>query len=167
MSCERMRAPSFEAARPARSQHGFTLIESMVALLVLSVGLIGIAALHGHGLNASRTAYYRTIAINLSEDMADRIRLNRTAGADYELAAANNNCDPFRGAPVQDCTPTELARHDRFVWEGLVADALPNGAGGIAVDAATNPPTYTITVTWDEVGQGQLTHTAELQLPQF
>lgn len=147
--------------------HGFTLIESMVALLVLSIGLIGIAALHGQALSASRTAVNRTKAINLAADMADRIRVNRTAEAAYENAAANHNCDPDSGGAATDCTPAELAEHDRWVWEDLVADSLPGGSGDVAVDMATDPPTYTITVTWDEVGEGQLTHTTDLQVPQF
>lgn len=60
-----------------------------------------------------------------------------------------------------------MAEHDLFVWEANVADALPGGTGTISVDDTTNPTTYTITITWDEVGQGQLSHETELQLPQF
>lgn len=153
--------------RMPATQRGFTLIESMVALLVLSVGLIGVAALHGQGLNASRTAVYRTIAINLSADMADRIRVNRRGGAAYESTAANHGCDPNSGGAAVDCSPAELAEHDLFVWEDLVADSLPNGVGDVTVDATTDPTTYTITVTWDEVGEGSLTHTARLQVPEF
>lgn len=147
-------------------ERGFTLIESMVALLVMSIGLIGIAALHGQGLNASRTAIYRTTAINLSADMADRIRANRVAGTAYGNAAADNNCDPNSG-PAVDCTPTELAEHDLFVWEALVSDSLPNGTGEVTVDDSTDPTTYTIEVTWDEVGAGALTHSTSIQIPQY
>ena len=68
-----------------QSQSGFGLIEALVALVVVSVGMIGIAVLYGQGLSASRTAYYRTQAVNLASDMADRIRLNRRAGASYNI----------------------------------------------------------------------------------
>lgn len=143
---------------------GFTLIESMVALLVLSVGLIGVAALHGQGLNASRTAVYRTAAINLSADMADRIRVNRLGGSAYGNAAANNSCGPGGGV---DCTPSQMAAHDLFEWQARIGQQLPGGTGSVAVDATTTPTTYTISVTWDEVGQGQLTQTTSIQVPEF
>ena len=71
--------------------------KSLVALVVLSVGMIGIAALYGQGLGASRTALYRTHAVNLAADMADRIRVNRRGGASYGGAAADSNCDPGGG----------------------------------------------------------------------
>lgn len=161
MNLERLRM-----RQPLDGEHGFTLIESMVALLVLSIGLIGIAALHGQGLNASRTAIYRTTAVNLSADMADRIRTNRVAGTAYENAAADHGCDPSGGAAI-DCTPVELAEHDLLRWENRVSNLLPNGTGDVTVDDTTDPVTYTIEVTWDEVGEGSLTHSARIQVPQF
>ena len=66
-----------------RRQRGFTLVEVLVALVVMSVGMLGIAALYLEGLRAGRTALYRTTAVNLAGDMADRIRANRNAGLAY------------------------------------------------------------------------------------
>jgi type IV pilus assembly protein PilV len=143
---------------------GFSLVESMVALVVLSVGMIGMAALYNQGLGAGRTAQFRTQAVNLASDMADRIRVNRLGQASYANAPVNNSCDPQSGGGV-DCTPALMAVHDRFVWEQQVQQMLPNGQGAIAVDAATMPMTFTITVTWDEVGLGQLTHQVVVQVP--
>lgn len=149
------------------AQRGFTLIESMIALLVLSVGLIGIAALHAQGLSASRTAIYRSTAINLSADMADRIRVNREASAAYGNAGADHDCDPNTGGTAVDCTPAEMAEHDLFVWEDLVGDSLPDGVGTVAVNTATDPATYTITVSWTEISEGQLDHVTTIQVPEF
>jgi len=137
-------------ARPV--EKGFSLIEVMVALLVLSVGMIGIAALHGQSLSAGQTAQFRSLAINLAADMADRIRVNRLAQAAYAGAAANNNCDPAGGGGV-DCTPAQMAAHDLFLWNQLVQQQMPNGQTAVAFNAGTNPPTYTITVTWAEIGE--------------
>lgn len=152
--------------RIRRSEQGFSLIESMVALVVLSVGMIGMAALYSQGLGAGRTAQFRNVAINLAADMADRIRVNRLGQADYGNPGANNACDPQTGGGV-DCTPTMMAAHDLFVWNQQVQQSLPNGAGQVQFNNGTNPPTYTITVTWDEVGVGVLNHQAILQLPNF
>lgn len=146
---------------------GFTLVETMVALLVLSVGMMGIAALHGQSLSAGRTALSRTAAINLTADMADRIRVNRMGQAAYNGAAADNNCDPLGGGGV-DCTPAEMAAHDLFVWDQQVQQLLPNGQTQVLFIPGTNPPTYTITVTWDEVGEPMpISHSISFQQPAF
>jgi type IV pilus assembly protein PilV len=154
----------------ARQQHamGFTLIETMVALLVLSVGMIGVAALHGQSLAASGTAIHRSAAINLAGDMADRIRVNRGAEDAYEAAAADNNCDDPTGSGGVDCTEDQMAAQDLFIWEAQVAATLPGGQGVVAVDTATNPTSYTVTVSWDEPSaNGQVSFAFLFQLPNF
>lgn len=132
---------------------GFTLVETMVALMVLSVGMIGVAALHGQTLSASRTAIFRSQAINLSGDIADRIRVNRGAQLAYEGAASDNNCDDPTGGGGVKCSPAQMAAHDLFVWEAQVAQTLPNGQTDIDVDTGTNPTTYVVTISWDEPNQ--------------
>jgi type IV pilus assembly protein PilV len=136
---------------PAGSQ-GFTLVESLVALVVLSIGMLGIAALHVEGLRSARTALTRTTAVTLASDIADRIRANRTGKLSYEAAVTsadtNAKCKPAGAG----CTPAELARHDKAVWLGAIQRALPGGTGTIDCDDAAVPATYTITITWSEVG---------------
>jgi type IV pilus assembly protein PilV len=148
-----------------RPQSGFSLIEALVTLVVLSVGMIGIASLYGQGLGAGRTALYRTQAINLAADMSDRIRVNRLGGVSYAGAAANNNCDPAGGGGV-NCTPAQLAAHDLFLWMATVGATLPGGTGTVGF-AAGNPPTYTITVNWNEVGIGATSYVETLRVPVF
>jgi type IV pilus assembly protein PilV len=145
---------------------GFSLIEALVSLVVISVGMIGIAALYGQGLNAGSTALYRTVAVTLAADMADRIRVNRTAGVAYEGAPANKHCDPEH-PPVASCTPVELAAHDRFAWKQRLDAELPNPTGSVDYDGATTPPTFRIDVTWQEPGLSPVTYTSTLQLPVF
>jgi type IV pilus assembly protein PilV len=139
---------------------GFGLVESLVALVVISVGMIGIAALYGQGLRASGTALYRTIAVNLASDMADRIRVNRRGNSNYGGAAANGNCD----TGGVDCTVAAMAAHDLFVWQALVAAQLPNGVGSVQF-TGTTPPTYTISVDWQEVGVDVPPHVITVRVP--
>lgn len=156
-----------QAKGPAATA-GFTLVETMVALLVLSVGLIGIAALHGQALSYSGTALNRSFAILLAGDIAERIRVNRTAGPAYEAAAADHHCDDPTGAGGIDCSPAEMAAHDLFVWQARAAERLPGGQGTVAVDAATNPPTYTVTLAWNEPYQTEpVTFAVDFQLPAY
>ena len=147
----------------SRKSAGFSLVEAMVSLIVISVGMIGIAALYGQGLSAGRTALSRTVAVNLAATMAENIRVNRLAQAAYAGAGADNNCDPAGGGGV-DCTPAQMAAHDLFLWNADVAAQLPNGVGAVTFADGT-PPNYTITVTWDEVGIGQVTETLTVQVP--
>jgi type IV pilus assembly protein PilV len=138
------------ALRPMR---GFTLVEAMVALVVLGVGMLGIAGLYVTTLRSSGGAIYRMQAVNLATDMADRIRANRGANLAYGGAAADNNC---YGVGAVDCAPAAMAANDLFVWQAQVATTLPSGAGVVAVApgaAATDPFTYTITITW--LGSGE------------
>src|SRR5262249_12240807 len=156
-------SPAIAMHARRRKCAGFSLVEAMVSLIVISVGMIGIAALYGQGLSAGRTALSRTIAVNLAATMAENIRVNRLGQAAYAGAGADNNCDPAGGGGV-DCMPAQMAAHDVFLWTADVAAQLPNGVGAIAfADGA--PPTYTITVTWDEVGIGPVTETLTVQVP--
>jgi type IV pilus assembly protein PilV len=151
-----------------KPMQGFTLVETLVSLVVLSVGMIGIAALYAQGLVGGRTAQYRTFAVGLASDMADRIRVNRLGLAAYGGAGANNNCDP--GGVV--CTPAQMAAHDLFVWAQQVQQILPNGVGQVQFNAGTLPPSYTIQVNWTEASNpdpgnptGAMTHALVIRVP--
>jgi len=128
------------------AQNGFGLVEALVALVVVSVGMIGIAVLYGQGLGASRTALYRTQAVILASDMAG--------------AGTNRNCVPG-GAT---CTPTQMAENDLFVWNAVIDQQLP-AADGTVTYGATSPPTYTIQITWQEVGLGAISYPLTIRVP--
>lgn len=160
-----MAAELMQAGHPARGTRrhkGFTLVEVLVALVVLSVGMLGIAALYLEGLRAGRTAIYRTTAINLAADMADRIRANRTAGLAYGGTGPGADSGCING-PV-DCTAAQLAADDWLDWNNRLTAQMPEGASGeIQVDATT-PATYSITVAWPEIGQEEpATYTMTVQ----
>lgn len=134
------------SARPGRArQRGFTLVEAMVALLVLSIGLLGIAALYVETLRSGRTALYRTSAVNFAGDIADRIRANRNPVNAY---ACGNPCVPANGGNA-------VADADLATWMADIAATLPGGTAGITFTAGTvtTPAAYLIQVSWSEVGQ--------------
>lgn len=117
---------------------GFTLVEVLIALIVLSIGLLGIAAMYVETLRANRSALVRTQAIALASDLADRIRSNRVP--------ANN----YTGSGVNAQAIADLAG-----WNDQVGDQLPGGTGAVLFRAgtATTPALYMIQVSWTEVGQ--------------
>ena len=141
---------------------GFSLVEALVSLVVISVGMIGIAALYGQGLNAGSTALYRTVAVNLAADMADRIRVNRTAGAAYEAMPADKSC-----GPVASCTPADMAVHELYKWKQRLNSELPNPTGSVDYDGSTTPPTFTIDIKWQEPGLNEVRYTSTIEVPSF
>jgi type IV pilus assembly protein PilV len=137
-------------------QSGFTMVEVLVALVVLTIGLLGIAALYLNSLQSGRTAIYRTQAVTLAADLADRIRMNRTAQAAYGSVFADAEvvvgaCDTTGGCSDADLAATDLSR-----WKATIAQLLPNGQGQVAVTlpiAGGEPTNYVVTVRWAEVGE--------------
>lgn len=137
-------------------QSGFTMVEVLVALVVLAIGLLGIAALYLNSLQSSRTAIYRTQAVNLAADLADRIRANRTAQAAYATLFADAEAEVAGCYTTGGCIDTDLASSDLARWKGALAQLLPNGQGQVVVTlpvAPGEPTNYVVTVQWAEVGE--------------
>ena len=112
---------------------GFTLIEALVALVVLSIGLLGVAGMQIAGLRANMSAGSRTQASYLADDIVDRMRANNTA-------ARSGSYNVAIGATL---TGTTTAQTDVQTWVAELA-TLPSGKGSIAVDPATNIATVVI-----------------------
>jgi type IV pilus assembly protein PilV len=133
-----------------------TLVEALVALVVLSVGMLGVAGLYVSAIRAERTAQVRTQAIALVDDMIDRIRANAQARDGYDMSTvtpAANSC--VAATTPKPCTAENLAAEDLKLWTDAAASTLPGGAGNIVYTAATatgKPDTYTVSVTWAEPG---------------
>jgi type IV pilus assembly protein PilV len=150
-----------------KKSHGFSLVEVLIALIVMSVGMLGIAGLYVQSMQAGRTSMLRHHAVTLAGDIADRIRANPTAGAAYIASpGADNNCV---GQGI-DCSVAEMAAHDIFLWEAQAAEFLPamgDGSRQVVVnfDAAAAPPIYTITVRWDEPTPDNIPPSYTIEVP--
>jgi len=149
-------------------QAGFSLVEALVALLVLSIGMLGIAGLFVESVRNSRTALLRTQAITLVGDMAERIRANASARAAYDIdnyggEPAERDCAPTAASAGENCSMAALAEDDLARWIAAVRAALP--ALGEAPPqaevryfppgAAGAPERYLITVAWLEPGEDE------------
>lgn len=137
--------------RKAGQNAGFSLIEVLVALVILGVGLLGLAGLQASSLRAGTDAYLRTQANVLAYNIIDRMRANHEAvsNGDYDLASgasvtASTDCG------TTSCSPTALADWDRKQWLAALAKQLPDASASIAATAAGDHTKVTVTVTWLE-----------------
>ncbi len=135
-----------------RKSKGFSLVEVLIALIIMSVGMLGIAGLYVQSMQAGRTSMLRHHAVTLAGDIADRIRANPTAGAAYTATPGQDNNCVAQGAV---CGVAQMAAHDIFLWRQQGLDFLPAMADGteqvvVTFDAVALPQSYTITVRWDE-----------------
>jgi len=132
-----------------KQQRGFSLVEVLIALIIMSVGMLGIAGLYVQSMQAGRTSMFRHQAVTLAGDVADRIRANPRAGIAYAGFGANNNCV----AAGVDCNEAQMAANDIFIWDQEALGSLPSGDVIVAYDGAAIPPLYTITIQWTEPGE--------------
>jgi type IV pilus assembly protein PilV len=130
---------------------GFTLIEVLVALLVVTVGLIGMAGIQGAAVKYTKGAEGRSHAAQLNSDILDRIRTSRAAlpfGA-YTSAGSFLDVPCNRNFAVTEAVQDQA---DIALWRNQIACLLPGGQGRIEVGALDGSGLYPITVSvqWGE-----------------
>lgn len=130
------------------AQQGATLIEVLVTILVLAIGLLGLAGLQVTSVQSNHSAYYRSQATILAYDISDRMRSNRTAALDgaYDV--------DFPDSSNSHSVSGDRATQDSAEWLNSLADTLPDGTG--KVERSDN--LITIHVRWDD-NRGQINKT--------
>jgi len=126
-------------------QTGFTLLEVMVAVLVLGIGLLGMAHLQITSLKHNQSAQFRSSASVMAADMLDRMRANRPAAQNGNYALALDTDPPNN--------PNDMADIDIADWLNNLNAELPNGDGQIACDAFDADAAFVcdITISWTEI----------------
>ena len=113
---------------------GATLIEILVALLVVAVGLLGMAGLQAVSLRQLQDAYLRTQAGILGGDMLERMLANRQGAVlgayDGATGVLNSGCESLAG-----CAAAVLAGHDIAEWQANLQRFLPAGTGLVCIDS--------------------------------
>ncbi|MFP3874774.1 MAG: type IV pilus modification protein PilV [Thiohalophilus sp.] len=138
---------------PTTRHGGFTLLEVMVALVIFSIGLLGLAGLQSQSLRYNHSAYLKTQASYMAYDILDRMRANREAAiagrynADDTTEGNDEGCD----TSTATCSTDYMALHDIYEWKQLVSDTLPEGTASVAQDPV-NEDLFTITIAWEDPG---------------
>lgn len=137
---------------PRLAQHGFSMLEILVTLFLVTMWLLGTAGLQASALKLNTAAQFRTQAVFLASEIAERMQANRGAAVAglYALAAGAATTMPVN-CMTTACTPEDLAAFDLAEWSGRVSAVLPNATMTLAVDAVdANPITYTIVIGWTD-----------------
>jgi len=172
-----MMRQKLQFTHPGHRQRGVGIIEVLVALVVVSLGVLGMANLQLKGIKHSSSGYNRSKALMVAENITSRMRANRagvlagsynaftfTSTATTCAVKPNPYCEASGTTAAQSCTVAELAAFDRFSascgsWgatesaSGGIQDYLPIGSNiSVNCDDATCTPTstYTVAVTWPE-----------------
>ncbi len=132
---------------------GFTLLEVLIATVILAVGLLGISGLQVTGLRSNNSALMRSQATLLAYDMSDRMRSNAVgvAASNYNqpVVTANANCGTTTG-----CSAVAMAQNDMSVWSTNITNTLPTGAGIVCVDSTPGDGASSTAPACDDVGSG-------------
>lgn len=111
---------------------GFTLIEVLVAIIIFSIGMLGLLGLTSNGLMMTYTANYTTTGAQLAYAMADSVRANPVQLASYDDPGDTSTDTCFSSG----CTADQIVSTSFSQWKDTVADTLPSGDGVVCRDAS-------------------------------
>lgn len=133
---------------------GFTLLEVLVAIVIVSIGLLAVAGMQTTAISANASAKDATIAIQMAEEMVDRIRVNAGDTPEiYNNIDTNNNCAGLTDPALGDCTQ----------WRARLIDGslgLSGARGTITVtddSPISKAATITVTITWGSISTRSIT----------
>lgn len=132
---------------PHVRQQGASLVEVLVAILVLSIGLMGMAGLQSRTLKGNHSAQQRSEAVLLTHFIFDAMRAN--------LSAAHNGSYALTRTCSTPSTATSLIENDHRAWMQAMKKSLgdvSSTCGSLAFD--TTSGTYTVTLEWDDSRAG-------------
>ena len=133
---------------------GFSLIEVIVAALVMGIGLYGVLSLQAVALQQNQKANLYSQASFFANDLADRMRANKAAiasdQADYLVDGSNSvDCES------NNCSAQNLADWDKFHWANNISESLPNGEGNVEIVDAEDDQ-FIITVGFQDPKSGSM-----------
>jgi type IV pilus assembly protein PilV len=167
-----------------RGQRGFSLVEVMVALVVMSIGMLGIAKMQAAALSNTAVASTRSLAAIEASSLAASMHANRGYWSSPAVAPSitlrggivTPNVAPLPNCMAAACLPAGLAQYDLQDWTTAAGQVLPpDYIATITCTPTVTPPNCTIQIQWAEKsvavnkdGQAQATNTAlAINLPKY
>lgn len=146
----------FKRHRLCKAERGFSMIEVLVTLLIISLALLGTAGLQAYSMRLNQGGQFRSLAVFLAADLAERMEANKSAAVagTYALPSITGAAFLAGGGAVSNacvtaaCTDAALAAFDLSQWQTAVATSLPQSSWSVVQTVSGNPSSYTITVSW-------------------
>jgi type IV pilus assembly protein PilV len=144
-----------------RVARGFSMIEVLVTLLIISLALLGTAGLQAYSMRMNQAGQFRTLAVFLVADLAERIEANKPAAVSGLYVVAESSAPVAANAVCLNgaCDASTLAGFDLAQWQNIVSTRLPQSSWQVCVDAnrdsvcdagvvPSNPINYLIRISW-------------------
>lgn len=139
---------------------GFTLLEVMIAMVIFSIGLLGLAGIQAVAISNNNSAYTRTVSMQLAYNMTDVLRASTGGNGNIINAfdtvttaipgTAPTSCIQKDGGSVPNCSEADLANFEIYHWKKRIEKELASGLGSISKSGDV----YTITIMWDDEHTG-------------
>ena len=128
--------PLHSSRQPSKFQRGISLIESLVAMVVVALGILGILGVQMRTLTDTSTTVRRAQAIRLIEDLGERMKTNPNALGNIGAYVSAFNVEPTVGSCTSGCDSAQLAAYDLAVWKKAIKASLPLGQASVFVPPA-------------------------------
>lgn len=132
-----------------KNAQGFSLLEVLITLVILAIGLLGLAGLQATGLQQNHSAYMRSQATQFAYDIADRMRAN-SISVDQYLTSDPSTASQQAGCTSSGCTSNQMAENDLYEWYQVLSKALPSAEAVISRASGI----YTVEINWDDNHDG-------------
>jgi len=128
------------------------MLEILITLVIVATALFGTAGLQVYAMRMNQSGQFRTQAVFLASDIAERMEMNKAAAVagSYELALTNATGAAATDCSSSSCDEAALAAWDLIEWGNVIVDLLPQASWQITRTVAGNPSTYSIVINWTD-----------------
>jgi type IV pilus assembly protein PilV len=135
-------------APQAGNERGFTMLEILITLFMLTLWMLASAGVQSASLQFNKAAQFRTQAVYFATDIAERMQANKAGATAGNYAWSGSSTDTPPSCTSSTCSPDQLAAFDLGEWDARVKAALPSAQTNVQPLAIGNPVTYTIVISW-------------------
>lgn len=135
------------------SQGGFSMLEVLISLLLIALAMLGQAGLQANALKMSKGASFRLQAIQLANEITERMEANKTGtiAGNYDVAtAATTASTASTDCATAACNSSALASYDLAQWTSRIVSTLPSGSWQLTRPVTGNPTTYQVVLSWQD-----------------
>ncbi|MDP2751937.1 MAG: type IV pilus modification protein PilV [Rhodocyclaceae bacterium] len=139
------------------AQRGFSMLEILIALVIIAIALLGTAGLQVYAMRVNQSGQFRTQAVFLASDIAERMEANKVAAVagHYVQALTSVSSVAATDCATTACSSADLAGWDISQWGVAIAGLLPQATWQITQTTAGNPSTYSIVINWTDRGSNK------------